>query len=60
MLDKYLYSMCNPLKIKTSLLLLVVVIVLQADRAFRSSLIPLLRKVILLIEIRTIKSNRIL
>ena len=39
MLGKYLYLICNPLKIKTLLLLLLI----QAAHAFRSSPIPLLR-----------------
>ena len=39
MLDKYLYLICNPLKIKMLLLLLL----LQAAHVFRSSSIPLLR-----------------
>ena len=43
MLDKYLYLICNPLKIKI-LLLLLLLLLLQAARAFRSSFILLLRK----------------
>ena len=41
MLDKYMYFICNPLKIK--ILLIILLLLLQAARVFRSSSIHLLR-----------------
>ena len=58
MVDKFLYLLCNSLKIKT---LVVVIVVLQAAHAFRSSSIPLLHNyLILVIKFRTNLSNRTL